>query len=78
MAHRFGCALGDFFRDQNDETNAAKCELSLSGWRALRDQTLLEKTLVVRDLGESVVAGPQAALAAQYNINAAAVRSMGF
>jgi len=58
-----------YFRDHNDETNAAQVERSLSAWRRLRDQTLLDQARICRDLAQTVVSGPAAA----YGITAAVV-----
>ena len=37
VAHPLGRALVTWFRDQGDETNAAKLDLTETGWRRLRD-----------------------------------------
>ena len=71
-----GRALVTWFRDQGDETNAAKLDLSESAWRRLRDEQLLEKGRLVRDLGQGVVGGAKAAQAAEYGITAASVGSV--
>jgi len=75
-AHRLGCILAVWFRDQNDETSAAQVERSLSAWRRLRDQSLLDQARICRDLAQSVVSGPAAATAATYGITAAAVTTL--
>jgi hypothetical protein len=75
-AYRLGSALAVWFRDQNDETNAATVDRPLSGWRRLRAQTLLEATRLTRDLAQAVVSGPQAAAAADYGITPAAVTAL--
>jgi len=71
-----GSPLTQFFLDQNDETNAAKCDRTLDQWRRLRGENLLLEARVVRDLAQGVVAGPQSALAATYGVNAAAVTAL--
>lgn len=76
VAHTLGRALVTWFRDQADETNAAKVDLSESGWRRLRDQILVDTGRLVRELAQGVVAGPKAAEADTYGINAAAVASL--
>jgi hypothetical protein len=76
VAHTLGRALVTWFRDQADETNAAKVDLSESGWRRLRDQVLVEKGRLVRELAQGVVSGPKAAQAADYGITAAGVASV--
>ena len=69
-------ALVTWFRDQADETNAAKVDLSESAWPRLRDQVLVDKGRLVRELAQGVVAGPKAAEAVGYGITAAAVASV--
>jgi hypothetical protein len=76
VAHKLGRALVTWFRDQADETNAAKVDLSESAWRRLRDQVLVDTGRLVRELAQGVVAGPKAAPADTYGINAAAVASV--
>lgn len=75
-AHRLGGVLGVWFRDQNDETSAAQVERSLSAWRRLRDQALLDQARIARDLAQTVVSGPAAATAVTYGITAAAVTAL--
>ena len=69
-AHLFGSTLAIWFGDQDDQANAAQVDLPPSGWGALRDQQLLEKARLARDLGQSVVDGAQAEEAAAYGISA--------
>ena len=52
-AYRLGSALAVWFRDHNDETNAAKVDSPLSGWRRLRGQTLLEAARLSRSSSSS-------------------------
>jgi len=75
-AHALARALVTWFRDQNDETNAAKLDLSQSRWRALRDQQLLEKGRLVKQLADGVLAGPNAAQALTYGITATAATAV--
>ena len=58
VAHTLGRLLVQWFRDQGDETNAAKCDLSLSQWQKLRDTTLILKAREIRDLGLPIAATP--------------------
>ena len=76
-AHVFGSTLAIWFRDQSDEQDAAQVDLSPSAWRALRNQQFLEKARLTRDLGQAVVAGPQAEEAAAYGITAEEIERLG-
>ena len=76
VAHTLGRALVTWFRDQADETNAAKVDLSESAWRRLRDQVLVDTGRLVRELAQGVVAGSKAPQAVDYGITAAAVASV--
>lgn len=69
-------ALVSWFRDQADETNAAKIDMPESGWKRLRDQPQVDKCRLVRDLAQGVVAGPKATQAADYGITADAVTAV--
>jgi len=68
--------LAIWLRDQGDEENAAKVDLTLSGWRGLRDQQLLEKSRLVHQLGEGVTSGPDAESAAAYGITTEALAKL--
>jgi hypothetical protein len=76
VAHPLARALVTWFRDQADETNAAKVDLPESGWRRLRDLDQVEKGRLVRELAQGVVSGPKAQQAVAYGITAAAVTSV--
>jgi hypothetical protein len=76
-AHALGRALVSWFRKQGNETDAAKVDLSLTAWRRLRDQSVLEKARLAHSLAQGVTAGGQAAAAAEYGITAAAVQALG-
>lgn len=59
VAHPLARALVTWFRDQGDETNAAKVDLPESGWRRLRDQLMVVRCLPrlalgVRECGQAV------------------------
>lgn len=67
-AYLVGSTLSIWFLDQQDEENAAKVNLTPSVWRRLRDQQLLEKARLLRDVAQTVIDGPQGAEAAEYGI----------
>ena len=56
LAHQIGRLLVQYFRDQEDETNAATCELSLSQWRGLRDVALIQKAREIHQLAVTAAA----------------------
>ena len=58
VAHTLGRLLVQWFRDQSDETNAAKCDLSLTGWRGMRDVALILKAREIRDLALPIASIP--------------------
>ncbi len=70
-------ALVTYFREHGNETDAAKVNLEIYQWRALRDQQLLEKARLARGLAQGLTAGTAAATAAEYGIDAAAVSALG-
>jgi hypothetical protein len=72
----FGGVLAIWLRDQGKDEDAAKVDLTLSGWRALRDQQLLEKARLVHQLGKGVTAGPDAQAAAAYGITPKALATL--
>lgn len=69
-------ALVTWFRDQADETNAAKVDFPESGLRRLRDQEQVDKCRLVRDLAQAVVAGSKSVQAADYGITADGVAAV--
>jgi hypothetical protein len=73
-AHSLARALVTWFTDKNDLTNAAKVDFAPSDWLRFRDEVLLAKARVVRDLGNTVVADPAATDAPKYDITAASVK----
>ena len=75
-AYVFGGVLAIWLRDQGDEENAAKVDMTISGWRGLRDQQLLEKARLVHQLGEGVTTGADAEAAAAYGITPEALASL--
>ncbi len=75
-AYVFGGVLAIWLRDQGDEENAAKVDMTISGWRGLRDQQLLEKARLVHQLGEGVTTGPNAEAAAAYGITPEALANL--
>lgn len=74
-AYLFGSTLAIWFRDQGDESRAAQVDLPRSGWRDLRDQQLLEKARLVRDLAQTVLDGASSEAAAEYGISQEGVQS---
>lgn len=76
QAYVFGSVLAICLRDLGDNENAAKVDLTLSGWRGLRDQQLLEKARLAHQLGAAVAGGPDAATAAAYGITPEALASL--
>ena len=71
--HKLCRPLTRWFRDHDDETNAAKCDLRISDWRGLRDQTLIEKAREIRDLAIPVAATPEGF---QYGITSSLVQDL--
>ena len=51
-------------------------ERSLSAWRRLRDQTLLDQARICRDLGQTVASSPAAPTAATYGVTQTAVDAL--
>jgi len=76
VVHPLARALVTWFRDKADETNAAKVDLPESGWRRLRDEEFASKARVAHGLAAEIVAGPNSADAAGYNITAAVVATV--
>lgn len=75
-AFTVGSALVEWFLAQNDEASGQQVNLPLSAWQRLRDQALVQKARLARDLAQGVVAGPQSAAAVAYGITAAAVTAL--
>jgi hypothetical protein len=48
IAHEIGQALADFLEDMGREAEAAEIDLSVSGWRRLRDTALLAKATLLK------------------------------
>ena len=79
VAYPLARLLVEWFRDHNDETNAAKVNLALSDFRRLRDQAAVNKLREVRDLGKSLTTNQDAQTvtdAATYGITAAVVQAV--
>lgn len=49
IAHSTGQALAGYLEDKNREAEAAEIDLSISGWRRLRDTALLAKATLLKD-----------------------------
>ena len=75
-AHQLGSASAAWFRSQGDETNAALVDRSLSAWRRLRNEALLQQVQIVLSAAESVITGPQAAAAAAYGVTPLAITAV--
>lgn len=73
VGHTLARLMLDFSRDQGDETTAAKCDLSLSQWRGLRDTTLILKAREIRDLAVPIAATP---LGFSYGITSSLVQQL--
>ena len=75
-AHPIARALVQWFRDQRDETNAAKVNFTLSDLRRMRDQDLLAQLNIKLALAQNVTGGAQAAQAADYGLTPAKVTAL--
>jgi hypothetical protein len=73
VGHKLGRLMLDYSRDQGDNTTAAKCDLSLSAWRGLRDTALILKAREIRDLALPVAATP---LGFSYGITSSLVQQL--
>jgi hypothetical protein len=76
-AYPIARALVQWFRDQKDETNAAKVDFSLTDLRRMRDQDLLAQLNTTLELAQGVTSGAQATQAADYGLTAAKVTALG-
>lgn len=74
LAHSLARALVTWFTDQKDLTSAAEVDFTPSDWLRFRDEDLLGKARLVRDLANGVIAGPKTADAAKYDITADSVK----
>jgi hypothetical protein len=68
--------LVEWFRDQGDEPNAAKVDLSRSKWHGLRDQSFKDQLDTTLSLAQSVTGGAQAAAAVEYGITTTKVTAL--
>jgi hypothetical protein len=75
-AYPIARALVQWFRDQKDETNAAKVDLSLTDLRRMRDQDLLAQLNTTLELAQGVTGGAQAVQAAAYGLTVAKVAAL--
>ena len=75
-AFLFGTTLAIWFTDQGDEQNAAAVDMTISDWRKLRDQALLDKSRFLLQLFQQVVDGPSASDAAEYGITVDGVQRL--
>jgi hypothetical protein len=72
-AHAFGRLLVALATDRNDLTTAAKYDVPISTWRALRDEALLQRARLLHADGTALSAGPNAATAATYGVTPASL-----
>lgn len=75
-AHVLGQALAIYFRDRQDEAQAAAIDLTPSEWERLRDLQLLAKSKLVADTAAALSNGPAAADAAKYGITPVLVAAL--
>lgn len=68
-----GQAVVECCRGLGNEADAARCAFSKSAWRGMRDATLLANAREVIRIAEGLLAGAQAAAAAECGITAATV-----
>jgi hypothetical protein len=72
-AYGLAQALFTWFNDQKQETESMEVSLTQSDWVDLPNLQLLSKSQRVIDLAAALVAGPQAAAAVDYGVDAEAV-----
>ena len=58
LAHSLARALVTWFTNQKDLTSAAQVDFTPSDWLRFRDEELLAKARLVRNLANGVIAGP--------------------
>ena len=68
-AYLYGSTLAIWFQDQGNEQDAAAIDISISEWRRLRNQNLLDKSRFLLQLFQQVVDGPDAQDAVEYGIS---------
>ena len=73
VGHKLSRLMLDYSRDQGDHTTAAKCKLSPSDWRGLRDTALILKAREIRDLALPIAATP---LGFSYGITSSLVQKL--
>lgn len=76
IVHPLSAALVVWFEDQNDLANAAKVNFTASVWQHFTGGEVLRQAGVVQDLIAALVSGPQAAPAAEYGLDAAALKEV--
>ncbi|MEM7010242.1 MAG: hypothetical protein AAF585_02060, partial [Verrucomicrobiota bacterium] len=75
-AHQLGRGLVGFAQDQENEALAAKYDLPISSWRAMRDEALLQRARLLESDAGDLVAGPDSAAAEEYGVTATAVADL--
>ena len=75
IAFQMSRALVEWFRDHNDEINAAKVDLSRSKWHSLRDQSFLDQLRLTHSLAKQLV-DSEDEKCEQYGISSARVKAL--
>jgi hypothetical protein len=75
-AHALAGALATWYEDQKDMTDLAKVNFPLSHWQHLSGEEIEEAAQEVSDLASAIIAGPQAAAAAPYDITPDSVKEL--
>jgi hypothetical protein len=71
--YNFGRLLVALATDRGDLTTAAKYDVPISNWRALRDEALLQRARLLHADGTALATGPNAAAANTYGITTASL-----
>ncbi len=69
-------AIVNFAHDTADETTAAKYDFPLSGWRRMRNETLIQRARLLEEDAKSLATGASSVMASQYGITPAAVAAL--
>ena len=75
-AHELGQALAIYHRDRGEESEAGEVDLTITQWRQLRHQQLLQKSQLVVDRATAASSGATAVDAAKYGITPATVQAL--
>jgi hypothetical protein len=74
--HTLARLLVQWFRDHNDETNAAKVDVPLRGFTNLRDAEAVAKMRETVSLAQAIVSGADSEAAADYGLTSDAVTAV--